>query len=159
MTTPRGQHGLTLVEVIIALAIVAVIATILMTTVASSFRIDRASGERTQAAQYLNYLGRRISGGHRAALPDVAESSVAWAYGELPAAFDDLTAKGGFADPDRYRASVSIDGDVSLPSASVVHYVIDVCWRGSDGEHCVTGHTGGPPPAASDAPPPLPGLN
>lgn len=158
MSHAAGRQGLTIIEVLIALAIVAVISTVLLTTVVTSFRTDRASGERTQAAQYLNYLGRRVAGGHRAALPTATDPAT-WGYGELDTAFPDLTTADGFADPNRFRARVALDGDISVPTASIVHYVIDVCWRGTDSESCLTGHTGGPPPTAPGTPPPLPGLN
>jgi len=162
MRTPTAAvraAGLTLLEVILALAVLAVLGATFTTYMVSNLRHTTVAGQRTQAAQVLNYLGRRVAGGDKAVLP-AEGSSLEWAYGELGAAFTDLEGAEGVADPARYRARIDAPGRVSVLTDSVVQYDIEVCFLIQDGESCVRGTTlGAPVTAPPEETPPLPGIN
>lgn len=151
--------GLTLLEVILALAVLAILGATIVTSMLGNLRHTTVSGQRTQAAQVLNYLGRRVAGGDAAVLPAVGESLV-WDYGTLGSAFTDIQGQVGFADPQRYRAEVTASGTVSVVGAQVVQYDIGVCFLAQEGESCVRGTTlGAPADAGPEETPPLPGIN
>jgi prepilin-type N-terminal cleavage/methylation domain-containing protein len=154
------RRGMSLVEVLVALVVIVIAVTILATAVVSNLQQTARAGNRTQTTQYLAYFGRKVAGGDAAVLAAVG-SPLAWGYGDLAAAFDDLpTGGGGLADANRYRAVVTQVGQVAFVGASAVQYSIDVCTTTTTGESCVAGNTLGPPPTASGGPPPLlPGIN
>ncbi len=153
------RRGLTIVEVLIALAIVGVAVAILSTSLVGSLKQTERAGTRTQTTQYLNVLGRKVAGGDGAVLAPVG-AALAWAYGELDDAFPDLpTGTGGRDDADRYRASVEHVAEVAFVGAEAVQYRITVCTQSTTGEACVAGTTLGPEPAPGGATPPLPGIN
>lgn len=156
----RGRlAALTLIEVLVALGIVAIAITILTSVSVSVLRTGSTTNLRTQSAQVLSYLGRRVAGGSNDALPPAGET-FEWAYGELGEGFPDLAGAQGVADVDRYRATIRSQGDVSFVGASAVRYDIDVCTEASTGETCIGGVTFGPTPAPSGTTPPmLPGIN
>jgi type II secretory pathway pseudopilin PulG len=154
----RSRRGLSVVETLIAITVLGVVTAAAMTTYASSMRHNADAGKRTQSAQLLNYLGRRVAGGDGGVLP--GEAPRAWGYGELLTAFPELNASAqGFADPQFYRASVSNLGPVSLGAASATHYRIEVCTRASGDERCLRGDTLGPTPSSGSSTPALPGIN
>ncbi len=153
------QQGLTVIEVIVSLAILGVLTAVLTTSLVTSMRQNQVAGQRTQAAQVLNYLGRRVAGGDNAVLSPNVNNPLVWAYGELPAAFPDLSSEGSFVEPAAYRANVATIGNISLAGASAVQYQVQVCWQSSEGEQCVTADTIGPQPTPGGSPPPLPGIN
>lgn|SRR5690606_18932032 len=151
--------GLTLLETILALAVLAVLGATFTTYMLGNLRHTTVAGQRTQAAQVLNYLGRRVAGGDKAVLP-AEGASLQWDYGELGAAFPDLQGADGIAEPQRYRAQISASGTVSVADASVVQYDIDVCFQGVEAESCVRATTlGAPVTAPPEQSPPLPGIN
>lgn len=154
------RRGLTLVEVLVALAVIAIAVTLLSTALVGSLQQTTRAGTRTQTTQYLAYFGRKVAGGDGAVLA-AAGTPLVWGYGDLGTAFDDLpTGVGGLADADRYRAEVTQVGAVAFVGASAVQYRITVCTTAADGEACATGNTLGPPPTAGGATPPLlPGIN
>jgi len=154
----RSSLGLTVVEVMLALAVIGIITAVFTTAVVGNLRHGQVTGARTEAVQVLNYLGRRAAGGDAAVLP-AAGSPDAWGYGALSGAFPDLTNQGGLSDPARYRAQVSNAGDVSVAGASATEYDVRVCYVIGGGEHCVSATTLGPSPSAGGSPPPLPGIN
>lgn len=154
----RRTDGLTLLEVILAVAIIGVLSAIFTTTVVGSLQKTRSFGSRTEASQILNLIGRRVAGGETSLLP-AAGTPQAWDYGALGGAFPDLAVSGGFTDPDRYRASVVNAGAVSLGGATLVEYDVAVCYAGDGGESCVRGTTLGPEPGATPNTAPLPGIN
>ena len=159
MTRTRATAGLTVIEVLVALAIIGVVTAAFTTGVVSTVRHTSVAGAKTQAVQVLNYLGRRVAGGDNALLPD-SGSPLTWGYGGLPTAFPDMTNQGGFAQPSAYRASISNAGSVSFGGASAVEYDVRVCFKGTDSEHCVSAATLGPEPSASASVAPLlPGIN
>ena len=153
----KRDSGLTIVEVLVALAVLAIVIAVLTTAMVTSMQQNVVAGGRTQAVQILNYLGRLASGGDARVITD---SSVAWGYGQLPTTFTELAAGDGFMAPERYRAEVARVGVLSIGVASMQHYRVRVCWQAAGGEQCVTGDTAGPavaPPAGS--PPALPFVN
>ncbi|HZJ10125.1 MAG TPA: hypothetical protein VFD39_10550 [Trueperaceae bacterium] len=155
---PR-RAGLTVLEVLLALAVLAILGATFTTAVVGNLRHTTVSGQRTQSAQVLNYLGRRVAGGDEAVLPAVGES-LAWDYGELGTAFADLQGGDGFAEPGRYRAEIVASGTVTTVGATVVQYDLSVCFRNQEAESCTRGTTlGAPALAGSGTTPPLPGIN
>ena len=153
-----NKQGLTVVETLIAIAILGIITAAVTTTFTNSIRFNADAGKRTQSAQLLNYLGRRVAGGERLVLAE-ADRALEWAYGELGSAFPELSGEEGFANPDFYRASVTNMGEITLDSASIIHYRIEVCVRASSDESCVRGDTAGPPPIPAGGTPPPPFVN
>ena len=160
LVTPADRGaGLTLLEVVLALAVLGVLGAVISTSILGNLRHTTVSGQRTQGAQVLNYLGRRVAGGDGAVLPTQG-ASLAWNYNELGASFTDLQGVGGIAEPDRYRVSIAASGAVTVAGASVVQYDLSVCFQVQGGESCVTGTTlGAPAIAPPGSTPPLPGIN
>jgi len=161
---PRGESGLTLLEVVLALAVLGVLGAVFTTAILSNLRHTTVAGQRTQAAQALNYIGRRVAGGDSAVLPSAVAESLTWDFGDLGTAFPDLAGSDGFADPDRYRVVVTASSELTLFSgadaATLVQYDIDVCFQNQGTESCVRGTTlGAPATAAASETPPLPGIN
>lgn len=156
----RASGGLTLLEVVLALAVLAILGATFTTVVLGNLRHTSTSGQRTQAAQVLNYLGRRVAGGDAPVLPQPGET-LRWDYGDLNAAFPDIANSDGVAAPRLYRAEVASTGSLALAGASVIQYDLSVCYRNAGtSETCVRGTTFGPPPAGGEgADPPLPGIN
>jgi prepilin-type N-terminal cleavage/methylation domain-containing protein len=154
-----NRQGLSLVEVIIALAIVAIAMAILSTALVGNLRFTDVAGARTQTTQYLSFLGRRVAGGAPDVLP-AAGATLTWGYGTLAAAFEDLPAGGGGRDDvARYRAEVENVAGVTFVGATAVQYRVTVCSETTAGESCATGVTVGPAPSVLVTEPPLPGIN
>ena len=148
--------GLSLVEVLIAIAILGIAVAILSTTTLSAVQNNNVSGSRTQATQVLNYLGRLVAGGDRIMFE---HEDLEWGYGELGSAFSELSVEAGRADPALYRADVDNLGWIGLGDAEMLHFRVTVCWMASGNEHCVVGNTAGPEVVEEDATPaPLPGI-
>jgi len=145
--------GFTLVEVMIALTVLAIVLSAVSFTMLSSMRHNQAAGNRSQAAQVMNYLGRRIAGG------DVSKlGGTSWDYGTLSTAFRDLSREGNLADTNLYRAEVAQFPRIGMGGTSIPHYRVTVCWNTGDNESCVSGDTAGPGPGASSGES-LPGIN
>lgn len=160
----RKQAGITLLEVVLALAVLAVLGAVFSTSILTNLRHTTVSGQRTQAAQALNYFGRRVAGGDPAVLPTTIGATLSWDYAELGDAFEDLAGNDGFADAERYRVDVTATNEITLFSgldaATVVQYDIAVCFQNQDAESCVRGTTlGAPASAPAGETPPLPGIN
>ncbi len=161
MNLRRGQRGMTLLEVMIALGILMVVMGALATILTDSIRFNASAGQRTQAVQILNYLGRQIVGGNASLMP-TSGSQLSWDYGELGNAFPDLNQGNHFADPDNYRARIINNGQpASLASSGVSldQYEIEVCWKSGGKDVCVRTATLSSPPPTGGTPPPLPGIN
>lgn len=101
--------GLTLVEVLVAIAVLSLVLVAMNAVLLSSIRQTAISGSRTQAVQILNYLGRRVVGGETALLPPSGTAKV-YDYGSLGAAFPDLPREVRFADPALYKAEIANRG-------------------------------------------------
>lgn len=153
------RQGLSLVEVLIALVIIGIAFTILSVALVSSLRNTERAGTRTQTTQYLNYIGRLVSGADNRVLPAVGETRT-WAYGAMAAAFPDLPGgTAGRNNPNLYRATVESLGWFSFAGADSVQYRVTVCTESSTGEACVAGTTLGSPPYTDDPLGTLPGIN
>ncbi len=156
----RRILGLTVVEVLVALAVLGIVTAAITTTYISSIRNNSDAGMRTQSAQLLNGIGRRVAGAEGSVLPQ-SGTPLVLDYGEVGPAFPDLSGD-GYADPSRYRLTITNVGPVQLGGAEVTHYRIEVCVRAQGGgaERCLTGNTAGPDPSPpGDPPAQLPGIN
>jgi prepilin-type N-terminal cleavage/methylation domain-containing protein len=153
----RSTFGLTLIEVLLALAVIGIVTAAFTTAVVSNLHHTSVTGARTEAVQVLNYLGRRAAGGDGAVLP-ASGSSRTWAYGSLAGSFPDLTDPGGLSDPGRYRAQITNAGDVSLAGSRTAEYDVRVCYEAAGGEHCVSATTMGLYPSSGGSTPQLPGI-
>lgn len=145
--------GFTLIEVMLAIAVLGIVLSAVSFTMLSSMRQNHVAGNRSQAAQVMNYFGRRIAGGE---IDKLGGSS--WDYGTLAESFTDLTREGNLADTDLYRAEISEFPRLGLGTASIPHYRVTVCWTNGDTESCVAGDTAGPGPGATTGES-LPGIN
>ena len=154
----RRQGGLTLLEVIIAIAVLGIVTAVLTTGVVGNLQKTRTFGGRTEASQILNYFGRRVAGGDNVVLPS---STLDWDYGDLTTAFPELSREGGYAEPDRFRVSITNQGTVGVGSSSstATRYDVSVCFQAAGGESCLSGTTLGAAPSAAGSAPPLPGMN
>lgn len=148
--------GLTVIEVLIALAVIGVVTAAFTTAVVGNLHHSSVTGARTEAVQVLDYLGRRAAGGDAAVLP-ASGSPLSWGYGTLAGSFPDLTNHGGLSDPARYRATITNGGAVAMAGAAATSYQVSVCYQAGSGEHCVQGTTLGPAPASGGTSP-LPGI-
>lgn len=146
-------QGLTMIEVMIAIAVLAIVLAAVAWASMSSIRQNSLAGVKTQAVQVLNYFGRRLAGGDSMDL-----SAMVWNYGELGAAFDDLESDSRDFDPDRFRVTISSPATMGIASAQISLYRIEVCWSAAANETCVSGDTGGPPISDSGGAL-LPGIN
>lgn len=152
-------QGLSLVEVLIALVIVGIAFTILSVALVGSLRNTERAGTRTQTTQYLNYIGRLVSGADNRVLPAVGETRT-WAYGAMAAAFPDLPGgTAGRNNPNLYRATVESLGWFGFAGAQSVQYRVTVCTESSTGEACVVGTTLGSPPWTDNPSGVLNGIN
>jgi len=161
MNTHRRQRGMTLLEVMIALGILMVVMGALATILTDSIRFNASAGQRTQAVQILNYLGRQIVGGNADLMP-ASGNQLNWDYGKLGNAFTDLDQGGHYADPDNYRARITNKGQPASLAGSGVsldQYEIEVCWKSGGKDVCVRTTTLSSPPPTAGTPPPLPGIN
>jgi len=61
VTGRRSSLGLTVVEVMLALAVIGIITAAFTTAVVGNLRHGQVTGARTEAVQVLNYLGRRAA--------------------------------------------------------------------------------------------------
>jgi prepilin-type N-terminal cleavage/methylation domain-containing protein len=138
------RQGFTIIEVLISLAILVVAISVLSSTIIGSTRHDRNSGQRTQAVELLNYIGRYALEGSSVVIPASPATLKTINYGSVASAFPDLLVQGGFSDPSLYKATITFKGQVALSTASANQYDINVCWKDKDQESCVLATTLGP---------------
>lgn len=153
------KRGLTVVEVLLALVVLGIVTAAVVTTYVGSIRNNADAGRRTQSAQLLNTLGRRIAGADAVVLAH-PDDPLEWDYGELRGAFPELVGD-GVSEPDLYRATITNLGTISLAGSQAVRYSITVCTQaqGSDAERCVDGFTASVPPSDAGSGGELPGIN
>jgi prepilin-type N-terminal cleavage/methylation domain-containing protein len=138
------NQGFTIIEVLISLAILLIAVTILSSTVIGSVRTDRNSGQRTQAVQFLNYIGRYAVEGSSKVIPASPATTKDLAYGTFGTTFPEVLDQDGFSDPDLYKATIKNAATVTLAGMTGIQYDITVCWRDGSGETCIAGTTVGP---------------
>lgn len=147
------DRGFSLIEVLLALAVLGIVLAAIAMIMTSSMRQNLNAGNRSQAAQIMNYFGRRIAGGEISQL-----GGTAWGYGTLATEFRDLSRESNLADTDRYRAEVAQLPRIGIATSTIPHYRITVCWTNADDESCVIGDTAGPAPGGASGES-LPGIN
>ena len=143
-TIATNQSGFTIIEVLISLGILIIAIAILSSTVIGSARHDKNSGHKTQAVEFLNYLGRYAVEGNSKVIPAISDTEKVFEYGDISSTFPDIINQGGFSDPDLYKGKVTRMATVSLSSANATQYNIEVCWKDKASEACVTAITLGP---------------
>jgi len=157
----KRRAGLTLIEVVVALAILAIALGTLTSLLIGSMRQNLSSGKRTQAAQILNHLGRLLVGGDGRLLA-APDNPLEWDYGELKGVFPELEGAGGLSEPELYRVRVENLGtptEVADLGVNLNAYRIEVCWKDGARDACVAGEAISAPPASGGTPPPLPLIN
>jgi type II secretory pathway pseudopilin PulG len=155
----RRRAGLTILEVMIAVAVTALATAALTGVAVGTLRAVGASDARTHAGQVLAFLTREVVGGDPRTLAPEG-TPAAWAYGGLGEAFPELGTRDGVGDPDRFRAEIEHDGAVDVVGASAVRYRVAVCYGGAEAETCVQAVTFGPEPGpVGDGSALLPGVN
>jgi prepilin-type N-terminal cleavage/methylation domain-containing protein len=164
MKTPAKQAGLTLVEVLVSIVIISIVLVAFASVIVGNIRQNAMSGNRTAAAQVMNYLGRRAVEGQGVVLPTAPATNKTWDYNTLRGTFPDLTQERQSANPDVYRAAIINDGQPGWAAGmSLTSYTIRVCWKATDapgGESCVESQTLAPVSTGVLAPDPiLNGLN
>jgi prepilin-type N-terminal cleavage/methylation domain-containing protein len=154
-------RGLTIVEVLVAIVILSIVLVAFAGVIVANIRQNAMSGNRTAAAQVMNYLGRRAVEGDGAVLPASPTLTKSWAYNTLRTSFPDLTQEKQSANPNVYRAEVINQGLPSWTASapSLTSYTVRVCWNSPDGESCVESQTLAPISTGVSAPAPLNGLN
>lgn len=155
--------GLTLVEVLVSIVILSIVLVAFAGVIVSNIRQNAMSGNRTAAAQLMNYLGRRAVEGQSAVLPTDPETEVAWNYNTLRSSFPDLTQEKQAANPDVYRAEVINTGQPAWAAGTnLTGYTVRVCWKANDapnGEACVESQTFAPISTGAIVLPPISGIN
>lgn len=76
----RDRRGDTLIEVVFALAILAIILTVMTTAAVGAWRTSRLAGERTQAAAYAQEQAEALKAFHRGVEPAVFDSTFVALY-------------------------------------------------------------------------------
>ncbi len=139
----QAIKGLTLPEVLIAMSIIGVLVGVFSTALTGNLKIMTQTGKGNQASEVLNYFGRRIIDGDSLVLAVEDETSV-WDYGDLINSFYDQAARSSFSNPAHYKVTVTHNGIVSLSTASLVQYDIEVCYKNKGEPVCINGTTYGP---------------
>lgn len=142
----RTSQGLTLIEVLAAMTILAVVVTAFSASVVSTFDTTRQMGDRTDANTVLGFFGRMAAGGAGKPLTySPAEGKKVYAYGSLKTAFPELASGDTkIKDPNLYRVTVTSPGTVTIGSIQVYQYNTQVCWRDGTQDACINGLTAGP---------------
>jgi prepilin-type N-terminal cleavage/methylation domain-containing protein len=156
--------GMTIVEVLVAVVILSIVLVAFAGVIVANIRQNATSGNRTAAAQVLNYFGRRVVDGQAAVMPAVGSTSRSWNYGTLNTNFPELKKEEKqAANSDLYRAEIIDQGAPAavMPLGSnLMSYQINVCWRDAGQENCVTAQTIAQRPTTSSSTSPIiPGLN
>jgi prepilin-type N-terminal cleavage/methylation domain-containing protein len=155
------SRGFSLVELLIAIAIMAIALAAFTSLVVSNMRYNTDTGRRTQGAQVLNYVGQKVVVGDARLLPSATNTLKKWEYGQLASSLVDLKKTAGLGNLDMYKLAVEHKGVWNDAGASITlqKYEIRVCWQGKGGEQCVKAATLGPQALATGVVPPLPGIN
>lgn len=121
------RRGFTLVEVLVALVLVAVVGGTLLRYLAFSAQAEAASSARRGLAELARFASLRLSLGDPLFLPPQGSQERLYDYGSLGRVF---SGPGGvnLANPDLYRLRVSREGEGS--------YTLEVCYR-APSEECL----------------------
>jgi prepilin-type N-terminal cleavage/methylation domain-containing protein len=141
----NSKRGLTVVEVIVSLAILAVVLAVFSTNVISSMQQNASSGSRTAAVRFLDHVGRLVVEGNSNILP-TGSTPRTWAYGTL-GNLSGLTNQNNLANPALYRATVTAaatPGWSTTLGLGLISYQLEVCWRNAGDESCVRADGVGP---------------
>ena len=148
----RSDKGLTLIEVLVAVAILGVISTLFASSMVSSLSHTRSTASQIDATSILNYVGRVAAGGASRTLPfSPDDKTKTWDYGKLTSDFPEI--KSGdtkIRSADLYKVTVSAPEIIAIGSAQVVRYALVVCWRQANADKCISGDTAGPMPSLTD---------
>lgn len=133
----NDRSGFSLLETIIAIAVCAIVLAALASVNVSSLRQTRFGGERVQATQVLDTIGRRVVGGQDVSVIPGANETIAFDYGEL----DEVLALNTEGTTDRFRVSIAHEANMTVGASSVGRYRVEVCYRAGQDELCVQGVT------------------
>ncbi|MCA9840073.1 MAG: type II secretion system protein [Trueperaceae bacterium] len=139
----KKQQGLTLPEVLIAISIIGVLVGIFSTALTGNIKLMTKTGQGNQAAEVLNYFGRRVIDGDTIVLATESAPAV-WDYGDLVGSFYDQAARSSFSNPAYYKVTVTHKGHITLSTAQLTEYQIDVCYKNQGEPTCIQGITYGP---------------
>ena len=125
-----------------ALAVFGIIAAALSFSITSNLNHTSKTGQKSQAAQLLNYLGRRVADSDVAVLPESEANPLLWDYDQLGSAFTELIDDDELVDLSRYKAKITEVGTVSIDAITMTQYNVEVCYKSNgDNESCVQGIT------------------
>lgn len=142
----KSQNGLTLIEVLVALAILGIIIAVYSASFTSSLQTTRTMGNITDANTVLSFFGRMATGGASRTISFPTGSTILnYNYGSLEASFPELaSADTNVKDANEYRVQITTPGLLAVGDIDLVQYAISVCWRERGNERCVAGQTAGP---------------
>ncbi len=135
-----NKKGLTLVEVLIALAVIGMLIGVFSLSLTSSLSVTETTGQEGQINQLLNQLVRRVVDGETALLSASGQSKT-YDYGQLSG----IISQGTISDLSSYKASIVATGSVSLSNTSITQYTITICSK-NETEKCLSAVTFGPSP-------------
>ncbi len=150
--------GLSVVEVIMAVSIIAIMFAVLTPALINSSQRTAITGQTVQASLVLNYLVRQIVGGNNDVLAS-ADNALSWDYGNLGSSDLGFANEKDLANPNLYKVVISQEAVVKLLSAVSVQYKVQVCFVQGQGDICVDAVTLGPSPTKTGLGRILPGVN
>ncbi len=154
----RHVKGLSIIEVIMAVAVIAVMFAVLTPALIDNSKRTAVTGQSAQASLLLNFFVRQVVGGNSAVLAYEA-TPLSWTYGELTNASFGLATENDIANPDLYQLTVINEGVVNYLGAEAVQYKTEVCFMQQGQENCIHATTLGPGPISTGIGSYLPGIN
>jgi type II secretory pathway pseudopilin PulG len=155
--TSNWRKGISIVEVIIAISIIAIMFAVLTPALIDNSKRTAGTGQITQAASMLNFFVRQIVGGNAQVLAD--DTPISWNYGALSSSALGLNTEKDLGNPNLYKVTVSNQGEVTVLTSSATQYQIDVCFQQGSEETCINAKTLGPAPTDTGLGRILPGIN
>jgi len=139
----KTRRGFTLIEVLAALSILAVVALAVVGTLILGMRESARAGRTTQAARIIAFAVAGLTSGDPRFFPASGETEIAWDYGKLKDTFPTLASEGDF-DPDDFKLTIEDKGLIDSAAelgVSTHRWRIEVCHRGKGGGGCVDAYT------------------